>query len=102
MERYPIEPEDLMPDEAHQVEVHYQEPQEFDTFEKKGKKHKHHGGESRKESTEGWRSVVTRAAIEEHERGEAAGLTYPPSSEGYIARAIEDREAIERDLEQRY
>jgi hypothetical protein len=48
IEQFPIEPEELLSEEAHQIEVYYVEPQEWvmHEFEKKGKHThgKHHGG----------------------------------------------------------
>ena len=35
MERFPIENEELLSEDANQVEVYYQEPQDYDTFEKR-------------------------------------------------------------------
>jgi hypothetical protein len=49
MERFPIEPEELMAEEYGQVEAYYLEPQEFEpVFEKKGHKKHHDGGGHKK------------------------------------------------------
>lgn len=42
MERFPIENEELLPEDANQVEVYYQEPQDFDTFAMRDR-HKRYG-----------------------------------------------------------
>lgn len=52
MERLPIENEELLPEDANQVEVYYQEPQSPALeFEKKGKNKNHQGGGKRKDSS---------------------------------------------------
>jgi len=79
--------------------VYYEAPPDFDAFEKKGKKH--HKGGGGKGSFEGYYSMVERDATERHRRGEAAGLTYPASKDGYLADARAARDAIQDELDGR-
>ena len=56
IEQFPIQPEELLPEETYRVEVFYEEPQEFDTFDKKGKDHEHgKGGGHKKDKKDTYR-----------------------------------------------